>query len=94
MANNVTGIAQASLRTYQEEHAQNQNVKVVELMSKTTAFGQDMFRETVRQIQLSEPKFTSRQIADWVEDGKIEKDHADLFKIICVKKSAPKKLVP
>ena len=88
-ANNVTGIAQAGLGTYKQAHAQNLNTQVLELMAKTDAFGQDLFRETIRQIQLAEPDFTHNQIDIWVSDGKLDKDHAALFKALCVSNNAP-----
>jgi hypothetical protein len=83
-ANNVTGIAQASLRIYKQVHAQNQSIEVIELLAKADAFGQELFRETIRQIQLSEPMFTKSQIAQWVDEGKIDADHAPLFEQLCV----------
>lgn len=83
-ANNVTGIAQAALRTYKQAHAQTQNVELIELLAKTDAFGQDLFRETIRQIQLSEPLFTRTTVASWVAEGKIDKEHAALFEQLCV----------
>lgn len=88
-ANNVTGIAQAGLGAYKQAHAQSLNTQVLELMAKTDAFGQDLFRETIRQIQLAEPDFTHDQIDVWVSDGKLDKDHAALFKALCVSDSAP-----
>lgn len=86
-ANNVTGIAQASLNAYKQAHAQNLNTQLLELMAKTDAFGQDLFKETIRQIQLAEPKFTHTKINTWVENGKLDEDHAALFKGICVSDS-------
>ena len=83
-ANNVTGIAQASLRAYKQAHTQNQSTDVIELMAKTDAFGQDLFRETIRQIQLSEPVFTKSQIASWVAEGKLDTEHTALFEQLCV----------
>ena len=83
-ANNVTGIAQAALRTYKQSLSQNQNIEILELLAKTDAFGQDLFRETIRQIQLNEPLFTRTQIAKWVADGKLDKDHAPLFEQLCI----------
>lgn len=88
-ANNVTGIAQAGLVMYKQAHAQSLNTQVLELMAKTDAFGQDLFRETIRQIQLSEPNFTHKQIDLWVSDGKLDRDHAVLFKALCVSSNAP-----
>lgn len=91
-ANNVTGIAQASLRAYKQKHAQDQSVDVIELLAKTDAFGQDLFRETIRQIQLSEPTFTRATISEWVAEGKLDKDHAPLFEQLCVLNgTAPKR---
>lgn len=86
-ANNVTGIAQASLRLYKQAHAQSLNSDVLEIMAKTDAFGQDLFKETIRQIQMAEPDFTSTKIDVWVSDGKLDKDHVPLFKILCVSNS-------
>lgn len=88
-ANNVTGIAQAGLGAYKQVHAQNLNTQVLELMAKTDAFGQDLFKETIRQIQLAEPDFTHSQIDVWVSDGKLDEDHAALFKALCVSSTAP-----
>jgi hypothetical protein len=88
-ANNVTGIAQASLGAYKLAHAEALNTEVLELMAKTDAFGQDLFRETIRQIQLAEPDFTHNLIDAWVSDGKLDKDHAALFKALCVSNNAP-----
>lgn len=83
-ANNVTGIVQASLNAYKQAHAQNLNTQVLELLAKTDAFGQDLFKETIRQIQLAEPEFTHEQISAWVADGKLDEDHSALFKGLCV----------
>lgn len=85
MANNMTGIAQASLRTYKQHHAESIANEVLEVMSKTDAFGQDLFKETIRQIQLSEPVFSKETISEWIADGKLDKDHAALFEQLCVR---------
>ncbi len=83
-ANKVTGIAQAALHAYKKSHGQNQNIKVIELLAKTDAFGQELFRETIRQIQLNEPIFTRTLIGLWVAAGKLDKDHAPLFEQLCI----------
>lgn len=83
-ANNANGITQASLRKYKEAHAGNMDVGVVEIMSKADAFGQELFKETIRQIQFAEPSFTHETVEQWVGEGKLDKDHAILFKQICV----------
>jgi len=83
-ANNVSGIAQASLRTYKKYHEEDQHTEVIELLAKTDAFGQDLFRETIRQIQLSEPVFTRAQITQWVAEGKLDSQHVPLFEMLCI----------
>lgn len=83
-ANNVAGIAQASLDAYKQTYGQNLDIQVLELMTKTNAFGQELFKETIRQIQLSEPQYDNDKIDLWIESGRVDKDHGVLFKIICV----------
>jgi hypothetical protein len=92
-ANNVAGIAQASLRRYSEAHAQGIDPDLLMLMSKTDAFGQELFRETIRQIQLSEPDFSKHSFEKWISEGKLDAEHEPLFKQLCVGTigSAPKK---
>lgn len=78
--NNMTGIAQRSLDVYKKVHAENMNLELLELLSKTSAHGLDLFRETARAIQLSEPDFTEDAIERWVKMGKIDgADHRSLF---------------
>ena len=88
-ANNVSGIVQASLSAYKHAHAQNVNIEVLELMARTDAFGQDLFTEPIRQIQLAEPELTHQEIGAWVADEKLDKDYAALFKALCVSGGAP-----
>lgn len=90
-ANNVTGIAQAGLSAYKHAHAQNMNPQVLEFMAKTDAFGQDLFKEAIRQIQLAEPTFTHKQIDTWVSDGKLDMEHAALFKLLCISSGSPRR---
>lgn len=82
-ANNMSGIAQASLQTYKKAHEEQKNNEVIEIMAKADAFGQDLFKETIRQIQLSEPIYSKSTIAGWVADGKIGLEHAALFEQLC-----------
>lgn len=83
-ANNANGITQAAFNEYKEAHADSLNLKVVELLAKADAFGQDLFKETIRQIQLSETKFSRQQILEWVKEGKLDKQYVPLFEQICV----------
>lgn len=83
--NHMTGIVQAAFSKYKELHAQSLNADLVELMGKSDAFGLDLFRETVRLIQLSETEFNYDSIERWVKHGKINgEDHKSLFVALVV----------
>ena len=79
-ANNMTGISQAAFNLYKSHHSDNLNIEVVELMAKLNAFGLELFRESVRLIQLSEEKFDYKTIEEWQKNGKISgDDHKSIF---------------
>jgi hypothetical protein len=75
----MTGIVQHAFERYKTTHAANLDVTTVELLAKGDAFGQDLFKETIRQIQLAEPKFDASSIDEWVSEGKLGNDHKALF---------------
>ena len=78
-ANNMTGIVQHAFEKYKTVHATNIDSAIVELLAKSDAFGQDLFKETIRQIQLAEPTFDAESIAKWVTEGKLDENHKPLF---------------
>jgi hypothetical protein len=78
-ANNMTGIVQTAQRKFIEKYSSNLDNEVCNLLSKSTAFGLEMFRETIRLIQVSEPKFNFKTIDLWQRQGKIDPDHKQLF---------------
>ncbi|WP_139058662.1 hypothetical protein [Thiorhodococcus drewsii] len=78
--NNMTGISQVAFERYKEIHADTLNPELIELMAKSSAFGLDLFRETVRLIQLSETDFDYASIDRWAQHGKIDgESHKSLF---------------
>ena len=78
-ANNMTGIVQTAHKTYIEKYSAALDSEVCKLLSQSTAFGLEMFRETIRLIQVSEPKFNFKTIDLWQRQGKIAPDHKQLF---------------
>jgi len=78
-ANNMTGITQHAFEKYKAAHATNLDASILELLAKSDAFGQDLFKETIRQIQLSEPIFDAISIGQWNAEGKLENSHKPLF---------------
>lgn len=78
-ANNSSGIVQHAFMQYKAAHAVNSNAQTLELLAKADAFGQDLFKECIRQIQLAETHFDTATIEQWVSEGKIDADHKHLF---------------
>jgi hypothetical protein len=84
-ANNSNGSLQKAFDLYKANHSGHLSPDVVEWLSKADAFGQDVFKDIVRQIQLAEPKFDEQRIEAWVETGKVSDQHAkELFRKILV----------
>lgn len=84
-ANNANGALQLAINLYKIKHNADLSPEVMEMLSKADAFGQDVFRDIVRQIQLAEKNFDVPTIDGWVADGKVSEDHAKaIFKTIVV----------
>ena len=83
-ANTVGHQIQEAYNMYKTKHKDNLNLETVELLSKVDAFSQDLFSETIRQIQLSEPKFDLTTIEQWVQSGKIREIHKRQFTQIMI----------
>ncbi len=87
--NNMIGFSQIAFHKYKEIHADSLNVDLIELLSKSYAFGIDLFRETARLIQLSENEFTYESIELWANSGKINTEHKMLFTSLVVESNSP-----
>jgi len=81
-ANNANGSVQLALNKYKEIPPDHMNLEVLEWLSKADAFGQDVFKDVIRQIQVSEPVFNSKTIKRWVAEGRIAEKHALLFEML------------
>jgi len=71
--------AQTALKKYKESAGEKLNPDIFESLSKCDAFNLSLSLESIRQIQLSEPRFDIETITTWSMQGKIPKDHAPLF---------------
>ena len=84
-ANNSNGALQLAISLYKAAHKPNLSPDVMEMLSKADAFGQDVFKDIVRQIQLAEKNFDAKTIDGWVTEGKVSEEHAKaIFKTIVV----------
>lgn len=81
-ANNASGSVQLASKKYKEIPPDCMNLEVLEWLSKADAFSQDVFKDVIRQIQVSEPVFNYKMIERWVAEGRVAEKHAPLFKIL------------
>ncbi|MDD4274192.1 MAG: hypothetical protein PHG14_10760 [Desulfobacter postgatei] len=80
-ANNATGAVQTAFAKYKEKYKDNINPEVLEVFSKSAAFNQDLFLDTIRHIYLSEP-FDYDRVQEWVKVGKCTDAHKEHFELI------------
>jgi hypothetical protein len=80
-ANNTTGAVQAAFTKFKEKYNENLDTDVLEVFSKSAAFAQDLFLDTIRHIYLSEP-FDYEMVQEWVKVGKCDEIHKERFKQI------------
>jgi len=78
-SNNATGNIQLAIKLYKDKHIENINAEVLEQLAKADAFGQEVFKESVRQIHFSEPSFTKSDFERWKAEGKITEKAEGLF---------------
>lgn len=80
-ANNATGAVQTAFTKYKEKYKENLDPEVLEVFSKSAAFNQDLFLDTIRHIYLSEP-FGYDTVEKWIETGKLDKNYKMQFNLI------------
>jgi hypothetical protein len=79
-ANNANGSVQLALQKYKSQAAnQTVDLEAFEWLSKADAFGQDVFKDVIRQIQVSEPSFTAQDVERLVKEKRVSEKHAPLF---------------
>jgi hypothetical protein len=79
-ASNANGHVQLALTKYKSLEKDTLNSAVLEFLSKADAFGQDVFKDVVRQIHYSEPVFDDNTVNRWIREGRITEKHAALFR--------------
>lgn len=81
-ANNASGHVQLALNKYKEISTDCMNYEVLESLSKADAFSQEVFKDVIRQIQVSEPVFNSRTINRWIVEGRVKAQHKPAFEML------------
>jgi hypothetical protein len=83
---NTNGHVQLALKQYKELASDATNTQVIETLAKADAFGQELVKEIIRQIQMTEPSFKTENISQWQSEGKLTLEKAVLFKQFMVVK--------
>jgi hypothetical protein len=78
-ANNSNGNLQLAIRLYKEMYSQDMDVGVIEQFARADAHGQELFKEAIRQIHMSEPSFSNKDFERWVREGKLGETKKQLF---------------
>jgi len=80
-AKNATGAIQVAFELYKDKYKGNLDPEVIEILSKSTAFNQDLFLDTIRHIYLSEP-FDYDTVQQWIEAEKLDVIYKNNFNLI------------
>ncbi|WP_445360232.1 hypothetical protein ACJJIL_16365 [Microbulbifer sp. EKSA005] len=84
-ASNTNGQLQNAIKLYKKQHEDKLSPEVLENLGLANGFGQDLTRDTLRIIQLSEEGgFSLEKIKKWKAAEKIKGDHETLFKGIAM----------
>lgn len=70
-AKNSNGTLQSAIQYYKYIHNNSIDSEVLSQLTKSDAFGQEVYKEAIRQIHFSEPSFTILDIDRWEKAGKI-----------------------
>ncbi|WGL16977.1 hypothetical protein PVT68_01440 [Microbulbifer bruguierae] len=76
---NTNGTVQLAKRLYLEKHKDNLVPELLDRLSMADAHGQELLKESIRQIQIAEPSFRSKDIERWKKEGKISEAKEKLF---------------
>lgn len=71
--------AQQALKSYKEAYKEKLNPDIFEQLAKCDAHNINLFVESIRQIQLSEPKFDLETVTMWKLQGRINDQTAAFF---------------
>lgn len=88
-ANNANGVVQRAKTLYIGKHADNIEPEVIETISSADAFGQELYKETVRLVSMSEPSFVEKDFQRWGREGKLSEDKIELFRQFAVDAKIP-----
>ncbi len=81
---NAHGLAGQALDKYKEQS----NTKIIDPqllqdLSQAVAVNNDIFMDSIRQIQYLEPSFTREDINRWFDEGKISENNKKFFSLLC-----------
>lgn len=80
-ANRLLTTIQSADELYHKMDKNTLESEIVKRLAKSEAFALDVLDETIRHIQLFDPKFNSKTIQQWEEENKILRGDKDLFEL-------------
>jgi len=78
--NNGNGTIQLAKKLYLQKHSDKLDSEVLNLLAMADAHGQEVYKEVIRQIQISEDSFENKDFERWQKEGKLSDAHLILFK--------------
>lgn len=88
-ANVACGKVQGVLGMYKSSHGENIHTDVLEELSKADACSLEVFKSTIRHIQMVEPRFDVDAIDYWIKSKKIPEHQWKEFRGIVVDPKIP-----
>lgn len=89
-SNHALSQFEKAIDLYKRRNANHVDPELIERLARSHAFGEDLIRETIRLLQLVEPKFDADTIRKWASENKFaaERDRA-LFETLSVSLDEP-----
>ncbi|QZO12234.1 hypothetical protein [Pseudoalteromonas piscicida] len=86
---NENGTVQIAKQRYLKLYRDTINPELLNLLAMADAHGQELTKEAIRQIQISEPSFTITDFKRWEQEGKLGPDKIELFKRFAINANIP-----
>lgn len=80
-SDNTSATIQHAKMLYMKKYSASIDPEILDHLSMADAFSQELVKESVRQIQISEPSFTINDFKRWELEGKLRPDKVQLFKM-------------
>ncbi|MFA7556043.1 MAG: hypothetical protein WCY88_17500 [Spongiibacteraceae bacterium] len=77
---NSNGTIQLAKDKYIARYKDDIDIEILNHLAMADAHGQELLKESIRQIQIAEPSFCHKDFDRWLKEGKISESKVALFK--------------